>query len=84
MPVIKELVAKSGEYTNKQGEKKTRYIKVGVINESDKGRSYKLESPFLPEGGMWLYERDLPSKDDQTNRPTSAPPVSELDQDVPF
>ena len=83
MAVIKELVAKSGEYTNKQGEKKTRYIKVGVINESDKGRTYKLESPFLPEGGMWLYERDLPSKDGSQTVTQPAIASDDLDS-VPF
>jgi hypothetical protein len=82
MAVIKELVAKSGEYTNKQGEKKTRYIKVGVINQSDKGLTYRLESPFLPEGGMWLYERDIEKKDTGHN-PVAAP--VDLDSDsVPF
>ncbi len=62
MAIKKELVAKAGTYTNKQGEEKTRYLKVGVVMETAKGTMYKLES--MPVGfDGWMFERDLPVKD---------------------
>jgi hypothetical protein len=79
MAVKKELVAKAGTYTNKQGEEKTRYIKAGVVMETQKGVMYKLEALPVPFDG-WLFERDLPVKD---GAPKAQAP--ELDNDsVPF
>ena len=77
MAVLKELIAKNGTYTNKQGEEKTRYTKVGVKMETAKGVMYKLEALPVQFDG-WLYERDLPEK---TGVVASKP--TEMD-DVPF
>jgi len=62
MAVKKELVAKAGTYTNKEGQEKTRYIKTGVVMETAKGTMYKIEALPVPFDG-WLFERDLPVKD---------------------
>lgn len=79
MAVKKELVAKAGTYTNKQGEEKTRYIKAGVVMETQKGVMYKLEALPVPFDG-WLFERDLPVKDGVA-KPQA---VADISDDVPF
>jgi hypothetical protein len=76
MAITKELVAKAGTYTNKQGEEKTRYLKIGVKMETDKGTMYKFESLPLNFDG-WVYERDMQEK-------AVAKPVAEISEDVPF
>ena len=76
MAVLKELIAKNGTYTNKQGEEKTRYTKVGVKMETAKGVMYKLEALPVQFDG-WLYERDLQDK-------VATAPKAEVDSDVPF
>ena len=78
MEITKELVAKAGTYTNKQGEEKTRYLKIGVKMETDKGTMYKFESLPLSFDG-WVYERDI-----QEKTAPSAKPVADLSDDVPF
>lgn len=62
MAVIKEIVAKGGTYTNKEGQEKTRYVKAGVLMETVKGQMIKLEA--LPVGfDGWLYFNDLQKKE---------------------
>ena len=62
MAVIKEIVAKGGTYTNKEGQEKTRYVKAGVLMETAKGQMIKLEA--LPVGfDGWLYFNDLQKKE---------------------
>ena len=80
MAVKKELVAKAGTYTNKQGEEKTRYIKVGVQMETAKGTMYKLEALPVPFDG-WIFERDLQPKE---ATPQSIPSGQSISDDVPF
>jgi hypothetical protein len=77
MAITKELVAKAGTYTNKQGEEKTRYLKVGVKMETEKGTMYKIEAMPVSFDG-WVYERDLPEKT------AVVKPVAEINEDVPF
>lgn len=79
MAITKELVAKAGTYTNKQGEEKTRYLKIGVKMETEKGTMYKFESLPLSFDG-WVYERDMQEK----TATSVAKPVAELSDDVPF
>ena len=75
MAVTRELVAKAGTYTNKQGEEKTRYVKVGAKMETQKGVMYKLEA--LPIGfDGWIYERDLQVKEAKTEE--------KIADDIPF
>ena len=82
MAVKKQLKAKAGTYTNKQGEEKTRYVNVGVLLETQKGEMLKIESLPVPFDG-WIYFADLEKREVGQN-PTTAP-VSELaDDSVPF
>ncbi|MGZ3797892.1 MAG: hypothetical protein ACXVB1_16090 [Pseudobdellovibrionaceae bacterium] len=45
-----DLVIKTGEYTNAQGEKKNRYQNVGAVMEGDNGPFILLEKTFNPAG----------------------------------
>lgn len=47
---IKDLAVKTGEYTDKNGEKKGRYENIGSIWEGDRGQFIMLKSTFNPAG----------------------------------
>jgi hypothetical protein len=51
-----DAVATIGEYTNKQGEKKKRYLTVGAVMEGNDGRmALKLDAlPTNPEWSGWI------------------------------
>lgn len=55
--VVYEVVAITGKYTNREGVEKNRYVKCGIILQTDKGLSMKLESmPVASDGWFQLYE----------------------------
>jgi len=81
MAVKKQLKAKAGTYTNKQGEEKTRYVNVGVLLETQKGEMLKIESLPVPFDG-WIYFSDLEKKEVGQN-PT-ATPIQDIAEDLPF
>lgn len=89
-----EAVATTGEYTNKQGEKKKRYTRVGNVFEDDQGRlSLKLD--VIPVGPGWsgyisFYE---PKRDDRPAQSSPRPQQQAAparqndysdDDDIPF
>ena len=80
MAVKKQLKAKAGVYTNKEGQEKTRYVNVGVLLETQKGEMLKIESLPVPFDG-WIYFADLEKKEVGQN-PISAPITKE--EDIPF
>lgn len=47
---IKDLAVKTGEYTDKNGEKKSRYENVGSLWDGDKGNFITLKKTFNPAG----------------------------------
>lgn len=82
MAVKKQLKAKAGTYTNKQGEEKTRYVNVGVLLETNKGEMLKIESLPVPFDG-WIYFSDLEKKEVGQN-PTARASAELDDGSVPF
>ena len=75
--VIKEIVAVTGTYTNKQGEEKKRYTKLGVLMENDKGQFLKIESiPVGWDGFASLYE---PKEKEQAEKRRES-----LEDDIPW
>lgn len=57
MPIAYELIATTGTYTNKQGEEKKRWQKIGVVMQTAKGLSMKLEAvPVGWDGWATLAE----------------------------
>lgn len=45
-----DLVVKTGEYTDKHGDKKNRYVNVGQIMKGDNGDFILLNRTFNPAG----------------------------------
>lgn len=87
MPKVANLRAKAGTYM-KDGEEKTRYITVGSVIESPKGRFYKLDSIPAVEFDGWLYEsslEDAPRREAPAASPKRAAQMpANFDEDIPF
>ena len=49
-----DVVAVTGTYKDRDGNEKKRYLNVGVVFESDKGLSMKLECVPVGEWNGWL------------------------------
>jgi hypothetical protein len=68
--VINEIKVASGKYTNKSGEEKTSYQRIGSIIETKKGSMIKIDSIPVVDGGWsgWAYifeprEQQAPKND---------------------
>jgi hypothetical protein len=68
--VINEIKVASGKYTNKSGEEKTSYQRIGSIIETKKGPMIKIDSIPVVDGGWsgWAYifeprEQQAPKND---------------------
>ena len=95
MPVKYELMAPSGQY-QKDGEKKTRWLKVGVIFTGDNGPSVKLDcvptsivdldgKPSAWDGWLKCFEPRPRDSAPRQQAPQQAPaPTGDFDGDVPF
>ena len=65
-----DVMMKTGEYTDSNGEKKNRYLKIGTCFETEKpnggsARSIKLDALPLPnnkDGSCWLSLFEIKSK----------------------
>lgn len=74
MAVLKEIVAITGKYTNKEGKEKNQYLTIGRIIETKNGEMMKIES--IPVGwDGWAYLNDPRPKD---GKPEANP------DDIPF
>lgn len=49
-----DVMARTGEYTDKDGQTKARWQKCGVVLESDKGLSLKIEVIPVGEWNGWF------------------------------
>ena len=91
--VIGDVCFPAGKYV-KDGEEKTRWMKVGVEIETDKGRRIKLDTiPVVnSDNGLWLsvFEKDDHDKGYQkkpAQNPSQAPQQGNLedtDENMPF
>lgn len=68
MPVAYEVIATTGSYTNKNGEEKKRWQKIGVVMQGNKGLTLKMES--IPVGwDGWATLAEPRRKDDDDSAP---------------
>ena len=86
--VLKEIKVITGTYTNKEGQQKNRYSKIGSVIDTKSGPMIKIDSIPLKEGGWdgWAYMNDpieTPYAATQGGRPMGRG-VSAHDDDVPF
>jgi hypothetical protein len=84
--VLKEIKVISGTYTNKDGQQKNRYQKIGSVIDTKNGAMLKIDC--VPVGGWdgWAYMNDpveTPYGAPQGGRPMGRG-VSAMDDDVPF
>ena len=89
-----DLVVKVGEYTNNQGETKSRYENIGaVMSGKDDGSYIMLKRTFNPAGVPGNADRDsiLVSMFEPQNRSqqpaqssNQARPAQDLNDDIPF
>lgn len=72
MAIVKEISCVVGTYTNKNGEKKSRYQRIGSIISTKNGEMLKIDVIPMVEGGWsgWAYLND--------------PKDHKVDDDVPF
>jgi len=77
MPVKFEVIAKTGTYTDKNGQEKNRWTKCGVVMETAKGLSLKLESLPIGSDGWFILSEPKPKDDRQGS-------LSNIDSDPPF
>ena len=88
MSVKYEVSAVIGKYTDREGNEKSRYVRMGVVIEGKHGPMLKIES--IPVGwDGWAYlneprERDAKQPARQAPRHPSAP-ADDFDSDsIPF
>lgn len=82
MPVKYEVAASTGTYTDKNGQEKRRWTKCGVVMETDKGLSLKLEViPVESNGWFSLFE---PKERSEQPVELSNKTLAEVEDDIPF
>ena len=84
--VIKEISCVVGEYTNKDGQTKKRYQRIGSIIETKIGPMIKMDSIPLREGGWdgWAYINDPKPQEGRDQPRRQASGFDDMDSDVPF
>lgn len=68
MPIVYEVIATTGTYTNKNGEEKKRWQKIGVVMQGNKGLTLKMESVPVGWDG-WATLAEPRRKDDDDSSP---------------
>ena len=77
-----EIKAKSGTYKNKSGEEKPNWVKMGVVFESEKGLSIKIES--IPVGWDGWASLFSPKPKESQIDPFADVNFNKLEEDIPF
>lgn len=81
MAITHELIAVTGEYTNKDGQTKTRFQKCGVAMDNKKGGISLLIEALPIKFDGWLHMR-LPLPKDGSKEPVNN--VVDVDDDIGF
>jgi hypothetical protein len=89
-----DLSVKTGEYTDRDGQTKGRYLNIGVMMDGDKGPYILLNRTFNPAGVPGNADRDNimvslfePRQEGQQQAPVQqrqAPAQRPIDDYVPF
>ena len=79
-----DVVAGIGEYQDRNGNTKVRWLNCGSIFQTDKGFSLKLDC--VPVGGDGWFKLFEPKPRQESGVPKAAPPVDDtpFDDDLPF
>lgn len=85
MGIKYEVSAKAGTYKDRDGNEKTRYVKMGVVLETRNGFALKLEA--IPVGfDGWAYLNEPKPREGGKPQMQSAPASGDgfEDDDIPF
>lgn len=88
--LVYEAQARVGKYKDREGNEKTRWHRCGVVIETEKGLSLKLEAlPVSPEWDGWISFFKPKPKDDKkpeaAGTPSRPQPAHvQEDDDIPF
>ena len=84
--VTKEITVITGQYTNKDGQQKNRYQRIGSVIETKNGPMLKIDVIPLKDGGWdgWAYLNE--PREEQQSRPQPQKRNSGFDDmdDAPF
>jgi len=89
---LKEIKVITGNYTDKDGKQKNRYMKIGSIIETSNGPMLKIDTIPLVKGGWegWAYINEPLPKDDggvphpHPNKIQNKGNFDNLEDDIPF
>jgi len=85
MPVKFEVIAKTGTYTDKNGQEKNRWTKCGAVMETSKGLSLKLESLPIGSDGWFILSEPKPKDDaEPVQKDSRQGNLNNIDSDIPF
>jgi hypothetical protein len=86
MGIKYEVTAVTGKYTDREGNEKNRYAKLGVIMQTKNGFMLKLESiPLQWDGWAYLNEPRKDEKPENVRRSSAeSARVADLTDDIPF
>ena len=81
--VTKEITVITGQYTNKDGQQKNRYQRIGSVIDTKNGEMLKIDVIPLKDGGWdgWAYLNEPRPREDQPRQQRSG--VDDM-EDVPF
>lgn len=81
--VTKEITVITGQYTNKDGQQKNRYQRIGSVIDTKNGEMLKIDVIPLKDGGWdgWAYLNEPRPREDQPRQQRSG--FDDM-TDVPF
>lgn len=87
--LIKEITVITGTYTNKDGEEKNRYQRIGSVLDTKNGEMMKIDMIPLKKGGWdgWAYlnqPRDEQQQPKPQLRQQHGSGFDDMADDVPF
>jgi len=75
-----DVVAVTGKYTDREGNEKNRYMNCGVVIQTEKGFSLKLEAvPIGSDGWFMLFEPK-----EKQEKPPQVSHNDDPNDDIPF
>jgi len=83
MGIKYEVTAVTGKYTDKSGNEKNRYTKVGVVLDTKNGPMLKVEA--IPVGwDGWAYLNEPKEREERSEKQADRPGVEGMGDDIPF
>ena len=82
--VTKEITVITGQYTNKDGQQKNRYQRIGSVIDTKNGEMLKIDVIPLKDGGWdgWAYMNE--PREEQQSKPQKRNSGFDDVDDIPF